>query len=113
MHEYYVTEQIIQISCETARQHNAPSIAHIHIVIGELTGLVPESISFYFDALARDTEAAGAQLHFIRQPVSRFCSTCAAEFHGINIFDCPNCGRSGELVKNGREFYIDSVELPD
>jgi len=113
MHEYYVTEQIVKIACETARQHNAPSIAEIHIVIGELTGIVSESLSFYFEALARDTAADGAVLHFIRQPVSRLCSACSTEFHGATSFNCPACGTLGELINNGRAFYVDSVHLPD
>lgn len=113
MHEYYVTEQIIKIACETARQHDATAIAEIHIVIGELTGIVSESVSFYFEVLARDTLAANADLHFIRQPVSRFCSCCSTEFQGIALINCPSCGSPGELINNGRAFYVDSVHLPD
>lgn len=113
MHEYYVTEQIVKIACETACQHNAAAIAEIHIVIGELTGIVSDSVSFYFEVLARDTLADGAKLHFIKQPVSRFCCDCSTEFQGIAQVNCPACGTPGKLINNGRAFYIDAVHLPD
>ncbi|MCX7781327.1 MAG: hydrogenase maturation nickel metallochaperone HypA [Negativicutes bacterium] len=113
MHEYYVTEEIIRIACETAKQHQSPVINRITVVVGELTGIVSESVEFYFDVLARDTAAEGAILHIVPQPVSRLCRHCQSEFHGANAWVCPECGEPGELIKNGREFYVESVDLPD
>jgi hydrogenase nickel incorporation protein HypA/HybF len=113
MHEYYVTEEIIRIACETAKQHQAPSISEITIVIGELTGIVPESLTFYFDVLARDTAAAGSTLNIIRQPVSRLCFRCGKEYHGSTTWTCPDCGSNGKIIKHGREFYVETIDLPD
>lgn len=113
MHEYYVTEEIIHIACNIASENNSSVISGISVVIGELTGMSSASIQFYFDALSRDTAAAGAKLSFIRQPVSRFCMKCNQEFTGRTELYCPACGTEGITSKTGHEFYVECVELPD
>lgn len=113
MHEYYITEEIIRIAGETAAQHQAPSIRKITIVVGELAGAVPDSIRFYFDSLAQNTAAAGAELAVIWQPVVRCCPACGLEFAGSQIWQCPDCGAAGKVIRDGREFYVEAIHLPD
>lgn len=62
MHELPITQSIINISCEEAVKHNVKKVRKIKIKVGELTGLVPQSIQYYFDIISKGTIIEGAVL---------------------------------------------------
>ncbi len=112
MHELPVTEQIIKVVLEHARQADAQRVAQVNLVIGDLTSFVDESIQFYFDLLARGTEAEGATLVIRRIPARVRCHSCQAEFAPDGVdWRCPHCGGLGGEVLAGRESYIESIEV--
>ena len=51
MHEYPVTQQIVQVAVETGNKNSALKVTKIVIVVGELSGFIGESIQMYFDIL--------------------------------------------------------------
>lgn len=112
MHELPVTEQILNVVLEHARQARAGRVVQVNLVIGDLTSFVDESIQFYFDFLARGTEAEGATLHIRRIPARVRCHACQAEFAPDGVdWRCPQCGGLGGEVLAGRESYIESIEV--
>ncbi|MFP3898770.1 MAG: hydrogenase maturation nickel metallochaperone HypA [Dehalococcoidia bacterium] len=112
MHELGITESILNIALAKANEAKAGKILHINLVIGELSGFVPDCIQFYFDFLGRDTAAEGAGLHFELVPTELRCRDCNAVFHGEDIaWSCPTCGRGNVEICRGREFYIESLEV--
>ena len=112
MHELPVSEQILKVVLEHARQAGAGRVARVNLVIGDLTTFVDESIQFYFDFLSKDTEAEGAQLHITRIHARVRCHACESEFapQGAD-WRCPQCGGLGGEVLAGRESYIESIEV--
>lgn len=112
MHELPVSEQILSVVLEHARQAGAGRVVQVNLVIGDLTSFVDESIQFYFDFLARGTEAEGATLHIRRIPARVRCHACQAEFAPDGVdWRCPQCGGLGGEVLAGRESYIESIEV--
>ncbi len=111
MHEFYVTQQIIAIACEEAGKQQAKTIDKIHLVVGELTGIIDESVRFYFPLLAENTIAAQADLIIKTVPAKLYCPVCAKHFNKTFDYACPNCSRKGVLTEQGREFYIESIEV--
>ncbi|MBC7236075.1 MAG: hydrogenase maturation nickel metallochaperone HypA [Chloroflexi bacterium] len=113
MHELSVTENIIEIATRHARQANARRIVRIHLVIGELSSVVDDSVQFYFDFLSRDNPlAAGAELVFRRLPVTLRCAACGHRWEPEGAdWTCPACGQAQAQVVAGREFYMDSIEV--
>lgn len=109
MHEMTVTEEILRIVTAHAGQAR---VTDIHLVIGDLTSFVDDSIQFYFEVLAAETVAAGATLHFRRIPTRFRCRQCHTEFTptGHN-WTCPTCGAMGGEVIAGKEFYVESIEV--
>ena len=54
MHEYPVTLEIIRLAEKTAEENHG-RVRGIHLVIGEDSGFIGESIQMYFDVLAAGT----------------------------------------------------------
>ncbi len=112
MHELGITESIIDIVLDKAKEAGATRITEISLVAGELSGFVPDCIQFYFDFLSRDSIAEGASLHFESAPAQFRCRTCSAVFQpNDSSSDCPECGSHGVEVAGGRELYVKSMEV--
>ncbi len=112
MHELPVTEQIVEIVLNHARQAKAERVLKINLVIGELSSFVGESIQFYFDVLSKGTEAENASLSVSRIPATARCRECKSDFNpGGTNWVCPTCGRPTEEILRGREFYVESIEV--
>ena len=112
MHELPVTEQLLEIVLDHARKAKVERVLKINLVIGELCSFAGESIQFYFDVLSEGTEAKSASLSISRIPAKAKCRECKSEFNpgGMNWL-CPKCGGPIEEVLEGREFYIESIEV--
>jgi hydrogenase nickel incorporation protein HypA/HybF len=114
MHELSVTESIVEIATRYARDAGAGRITRINLVIGELSSIVDDSVQFYFDFVSEGTPAQGAQLSFERVGVSLRCQACGHEWAPPDAeWRCPRCGAGQALAVQGREFYVDSIEVED
>jgi hydrogenase nickel incorporation protein HypA/HybF len=112
MHELAITQSMLDIVLERAKESGAKRVGAINLIIGELSGFVEESVRFYFDFLAKDTIAEGAVLNF--KPVSpqARCRSCDKPFE-ITEFDwsCPRCGGSDIEITAGKELSIESIDI--
>ena len=61
MHEYPVTLEIVRIAEKTAREKGG-LVKAIHLVVGEDSGFIGESIQMYFDVISEGTLCEGARL---------------------------------------------------
>ncbi len=112
MHELSVVESILDISLRHADSNGAKRIVKINLVLGELTGIVDQCVTFYWDMLAKDTIASAAEISFRKVPVVARCTACGKEFtpeeHDLT---CPACGESRAELVSGREFQVESIEI--
>jgi hydrogenase nickel incorporation protein HypA/HybF len=112
MHELPVTQGMLSIALEHAEKAHATRITDINLVIGELSGIVDDSVQFYFDFISKDTLAEGAVLHFERVPARYRCRQCEAIFSPSDRnWVCPQCGEWMVEITAGREFYVESIEV--
>ena len=112
MHELAITEEILRITVEHAEKAQAQRVTDIHLVIGDLSSVVDDSVQFYFDFSSPGTVAEGAELHFQRVPARLRCRQCEQEFEPDGRdWHCPNCQALGGDVIQGREFYLESIEV--
>ncbi len=112
MHEMAVTEDILRIVTEHATRAGAHHVTDIHLVIGDMSSFVNDSIQFYFDLISPETVAQGATLHFHRQAVRFRCRQCGHEFSPTKLdWCCPKCQSLGGEVIAGKEFYVESIEV--
>ena len=112
MHELAVTQEVLNIALEKAKETNARKITRINLVIGEMSGLVDDSVQFYFDFISNDSIASDAELSFRRIPAKARCLKCGFSFSpGKILSSCPQCQAWNVEVTDGRDFYIDSIEV--
>lgn len=112
MHEFSITESLLTLALEKASEAGAEKITRINLVIGEMSGVIDECVRFYFDAISKDTAAAGAELVFEMIPTTIRCHKCQAVFTPQNgSWACPECRETGIEIVSGRECYMESIEV--
>ncbi|MDL1911340.1 hydrogenase maturation nickel metallochaperone HypA [Chloroflexi bacterium CFX6] len=112
MHELSVTQSILKIALEHAEKADAKRVTDLHIVLGELSTMVDDSIQFYWDTIARDTIAAGATLHFRRVPAELQCMSCFKKYRPTEKeLVCPHCGGVGAKIIAGEELFVEAIDI--
>lgn len=103
---------MLEIALRYAQQAGAQRILRITVRVGELSGIVPDSIQFYFDFVSRETIAEGAELVFNRLPGRFRCRGCNVEYEADrDDWLCPQCHGLQVEVLGGREFEVESIEV--
>ena len=112
MHELGLTENIVNISLDKAKEAQASKITKINLIVGELSGFVPDCIQFYFDVLSKNTIAEGAVLRIEASPSQLRCRNCSTVFKPENNeWACPACQSRSVEIAGGREMNIESIEV--
>lgn len=112
MHELSVTESILEIALRHAEKANAQRITDLYLVIGQLSSIVDDSVEFYWDIIAKETIAAGANLHFKRLPTEVLCLACENRFSPNNVdYTCPQCRSSQIKIVQGEEFLLEAINI--
>jgi hydrogenase nickel incorporation protein HypA/HybF len=110
MHELAIAESII----DALKEQVKGKITSIKLRIGEMSGVVPESLRFSFQIASEGTAAEGATLDIEHVPLTAMCNNCLETFRIQNYcFECSGCGRSNFKVISGRELMIEEVEVED
>lgn len=112
MHEFSIAQNIMQVVLEEAEKARARKVIKVTLNIGELACVLPESLTFCFELLAKSTIAEKATLVINRVPIRARCSPCGTSFEiSDNRYLCPDCGRTAIELTSGRELQIARLEI--
>lgn len=112
MHEYPITQRIIEVADSYAKKNNADEVKIINLVVGDYSGYVASSIELYFDIIAEGSCCAKAKLNIERVKPKLKCNKCGEYFERKPFsFECPACHGEGNPTEIGQEFYIRSIEV--
>jgi hydrogenase nickel incorporation protein HypA/HybF len=112
MHEYPITQRIIEIAEDYAKENHAGTVHQINLVVGDYCGYVAGSIELYFDIIAEGSLCQEAKLQIERVVPKLKCSRCGELFVREPFsFACPVCRGDGVPTDIGKEFYIKSIEI--
>jgi hydrogenase nickel incorporation protein HypA/HybF len=111
VHELSLSSAIIA----TAAKHaDGRQVTVVTLRVGRLRQVVPETLEFYFDFVARGTVCAGARLDQEVVEARLRCDQCGAEWAiETPAFRCPDCGTSEVTIVAGSEFEVESIEVEE
>lgn len=116
MHEFAICRGLVEtVLAEIAERRIAPgTVEEVTIAAGALHQIVPDSLSFYYDLLTRDTPAAGSRLVIRPVALSARCRECRWEGRlDLPVFRCGACHGAAVEVIAGRELLIESIRIAD
>ena len=108
MHELSVSSAVL----DTVLKHAAGRrVTVVSLRIGHLRQVVPDSLAFYFEHVARGTLAEGARLEQ-ELIAARLRCACGHEWELDAIdFRCSACGAADVTVVSGEEFLVESIDV--
>jgi len=111
VHELSLSGAILNTAVKHA---DGRQVSLISLRVGRLRQVVPDTLEFYFEFVARGTVCEDARLE---QEIVEARLTCTGCGHGWSIeipaFRCPLCGGSQVQVSTGNEFEVESIEVEE
>jgi hydrogenase nickel incorporation protein HypA/HybF len=112
MHELSVTESLLKTASDYAIKNNAEKVICLNLQIGDLSGIIDDSVQFYWDIISEDTICSKAKLNIEKVPAKFICEACKTEFlMGQDLQPCPQCKSMDIKVIAGDEFLLKSIEI--
>lgn len=114
MHEMGIAASVVDIVRQYVTDAQAPLVRRVHVRVGDLAGIQPESLAFCFEAIVAGTSFQGATLQIERVPAVRACRGCGERFAGESLLaTCPACGSGEAPFVAGSELSVSELELDD
>jgi hydrogenase nickel incorporation protein HypA/HybF len=110
MHELSLCGSIYEIVDRAAAGR---PVSVIHLQVGQLRQVVPETLAFCWTLVCEQTELAGSELQVESVPVRLRCLDCesATTVTDHLLLLCTKCGGNHVKVTAGQEFMLTSLDL--
>ncbi len=111
MHELSVARAVLN----TAIRHaDGREVIVVSLRVGRLRQVVPDSLRFYFEIVARDSACEHARLELEELEVRLRCGACAREWDMLDpAFRCPRCASADVSVLSGEELEVAYIEVEE
>jgi hydrogenase nickel incorporation protein HypA/HybF len=111
VHELSLSSAIVNT---VAKHAQGRRVAVVNLRVGKLRQVIPDTLEFYFEFVARDSVCEGARLEQELIEARLRCRPCAREWAiEIPAFRCPTCGGSDVEIAAGNEFEVESIEIEE
>lgn len=110
MHELSLCGSIADIA---GRHAAGRPVSVIHLQVGQLRQVVPDTLVYCWGLVSADTPLAGARIEIDQVPARMRCRACGrdAEVGALPVFACPGCGGVDAEITAGEEFMVTSLDL--
>jgi hydrogenase nickel incorporation protein HypA/HybF len=109
VHELSVASAVLNTAIKHA---DGRPVSLVSLRIGRMRQVVPDSLQFYFEIVARDTVCEAAELRLEEVPAHLRCDDCRREWQpSIPAFGCPGCGSATVTVLAGEELEVEYIEV--
>lgn len=121
MHELSVASEIVKVAAREAERRKAKQVKSVHLIVGKLTHLSKEQLTFCYNILKKDTILRGSKLVITEQEPTVECSSCGYQGPIGEVSDdelglwavslaCPKCG-SLVKIREGHECRIKAIRM--
>ena len=102
-----IAHSLFEILKEEMIENNARTLRSVRLRIGQLSAVVPESLSFCFRVMTEGTEMEGAELIMDIIPLEGKCRSCDKLFEIEDYaFKCPYCSSPEIDTISGQDLSI-------
>jgi hydrogenase nickel incorporation protein HypA/HybF len=109
VHELALCGAIADIA---GRRAGDRQVAAVHVRIGELRQVVPDTLTFCWTMVTEGTELAGAALEVERVPAQLRCRDCGRSQPMAGIaFACSACASVAVDIEAGEEFDVIALDV--
>jgi hydrogenase nickel incorporation protein HypA/HybF len=114
MHELSIAQGIVDIIRQYVPEEQTADVRRVRIRVGQMAGIVPDSLDFCFGAIVNGTPMGEARLDIEETPVRSQCGGCGEAFTVEGAaFLCPFCGSREIKIISGTELQVIEIELSD
>jgi hydrogenase nickel incorporation protein HypA/HybF len=111
MHELSLSSAIVNT---VAKHADGRRVTVVELRVGKLRQVIPDTLEFYFEFVARGTVCEGARLDQKLLPARLRCKGCGEEWEiEIPAFRCPQCAGSEIEIVSGNEFEVEAIEVEE
>ena len=111
MHELSLSSAIVNTVVKHARGRR---VTAVELRVGKLRQVIPDTLEFYFEFVARGTVCEGARLEQQVIDARLSCHSCGHEWAiEIPAFRCPQCGDGDVEIAGGDEFEVEAIEVEE
>lgn len=112
MHELSIAQSILDIVGQHIPDDDKNHVKSVVVRIGKLSNVLPESLTFCFEALTRSTSYADSKLVIKNIPITIECKDCGkiSEVDDYT-FSCEKCESSNIAIIGGTDLNVEEIEL--
>ena len=108
MHELAVTQSIV---ASVADRVGTDRVKRVAVAIGRLSGVMADSLHFFFDLCTEGTPLEGSKLEIIDVMGRGRCRSCNAEIEIPDMIALCTCGSADLEILAGQDLTIKEVEV--
>ena len=114
MHELSIAQNLLEIVEQYVTPERRGAVREVRVRAGRLSGVLPDSLEFCYQAITAGTPLAGSRLKIETVPLRLNCATCdrISEVEEP-LFRCPLCEGLQVEVVSGMELQIVDIELAE
>lgn len=111
MHELSLSSAIVNTVVKHAGERR---VTVVELRVGKLRQVIPDTLEFYFEFVARGTVCEGARLEQEVIDARLRCNGCGHEWEiDIPAFRCPRCAGGDVEIASGNEFEVEAIEIEE
>ena len=112
MHEAAIVSELIELVA--LRAPHGARVQEVRVAIGLLSGVSPDCMAFYFEALAPERLGPAARLTTRLVPLRAECTSCGQRFElAEQAWLCEACGAPTLRFENGDELDLEAFVVED
>jgi hydrogenase nickel incorporation protein HypA/HybF len=108
VHELAITQSVVDTVVDRLGGRQVEAVT---VVIGKLSGVVPDAMTFCFDLCTSGTPLEGARLDVEEVPGEGRCRTCGADVVLEDFLALCPCGSADLQITGGQQLRIKDVEV--
>lgn len=113
MHELSIALSIVELASNEAKERGNVRVSAVHLKLGQLAGVVKDSLLFSYDLACDGTALEGSRLVIEEIAPVGYCPTCNAEraLDSVQHFCCSICGSLTPELVRGKELEVIALEI--